>query len=139
MTTYKILYDKKDEYVNLFRDFLPRTVEGFESMVLSITDIEKLKKNEQNLQEKEYNKYFCYKLTNPVLFTQITEAVAPYLPDDKLIMLGHPWSTQINGALNNLVQSYAPKTRNFSKTMCMRTRVGITTGILALGYEYFCT
>ena len=46
LTTYKILYDKKDEYVNLFRDFLPRTVEGFESMVLSTTDIEKLKKNE---------------------------------------------------------------------------------------------
>jgi len=98
-----------------------------------------LKQQEQNLREKESNKYFRCKLTTPALYRQITEAIAPYLLEDKLIMLAHRWSTQLNEAMNNSVQAYAPKTKNFSGTISLRTRVGIAAGILALGYEAFWT
>ena len=111
MNTYKTLYDEEDEHVNFFRDFVPITVEGLESMVFSTTDLEALKQKEKNLQEKESNKYFRCKLTHPLLYRQITDAIAPYLTDDKLIMLAHRWSTQLNKALNNSVQAYAPKRR----------------------------
>ena len=68
MTTYKTLYDEEYEYVNLIRDFVTRTVEGLESMVFLTTDLEALKQKEQNLREKENNKYFRCKLTTPVLY-----------------------------------------------------------------------
>ena len=139
LSTYKTLYVEEDEHVNFFRDFVPITVDGLESMVFSTTDLEALKQKEQNLREKESNKYFRCKLTTPALYRQITEAIAPYLLEDKLIMLAHRWSTQLNEAMNNLVQAYAPKTKNFSGTISLRTRVGIAAGILALGYEAFWT
>ena len=49
LNTYKTLYDEEDEHVNFFRDFVLQTVEGLESMVFSTTNLEALKKKEDNL------------------------------------------------------------------------------------------
>ena len=61
----------------------------------------------------------------------------PYLTDDKLKMLMHPWSTQLNEALNNSISSYAPKTKTFCRTMSLLTRVGIAAAVQGLGYSAF--
>ena len=65
--------------------------------------------------------------------------MAPYLDDDKLRMLAHPWSTQRNEALNNSVASYAPKNKSFCRTTSLKTRVGIASAVMVLGYEGFWT
>ena len=52
-------------------------------------------------------------------------------------MIARPWVTQLNKSLNNMVQAYTPKTKNFGGTISLCTRVGIAAGILALGYEAF--
>ena len=49
-------------------------------------------------------------------------------------MLIYQWSTLINETMNNFISAYAPKTKNFSGTLSLRTRVGILAGTLALGY-----
>ena len=49
------------------------------------------------------------------------------------------WSTQLNEAMNNSVAAFAPKTKNFSGTLSLRTRVAIAAGVMALGYEIFWT
>ena len=49
------------------------------------------------------------------------------------------WSTQPNEAMNNSVAAFAPKTKNFSGTLSLRTRVAIAAGVMALGYEIFWT
>ena len=59
-------------------------------MVFSISDIDALKHKEECLREKEDDKYFLSEVDSPVLYGQITEAIAPYLLDDKLKMLNHP-------------------------------------------------
>ncbi len=73
------------------------------------------------------------------MYGQITAAVAPYLASDKLKMLMHNWSTQLNEAMNNSVAAFAPKIKNFSGTLSLKTQVGIAAGVLALGYLDFWT
>ena len=68
---------------------------------------------------------------------KITAALAPYLSDNKLRMLCHTWSTQLNEAMNNSVSAYAPKTKNFGGTLSLKTRVGIAAAVMALGYYQF--
>ena len=41
--------------------------------------------------------------------------------------------------MNNSVAVYTPKTRNFSGTMSLQTRVGVTAGVLSLDYLGFWT
>ena len=74
-----------------------------------------------------------------MLYDQITAAMAPYLTDEKLKMILHSWSTQLNEALNNSVQAYVSKIKNFSGTISLKTRVGIAAGVMAVGYHQFWT
>ena len=135
--TYNKQYDEEESLINFFRDFVPKTVEGMESMVFSTTDLDALKEKEKILREKEDSKYFRCKIKDNALYHQIAGAIAPYLTDDKLKQLAHPWSTQLNESLNNSVASFAPKNKNFCGTTSLKTRVGIAGAIMALGYEEF--
>ena len=101
-------------------------------MMFSKKDLEKLKEKEQILRNKEDGKYFRSKIADASLYEQIKEAIAPYLTDDKLKMLAHPWSIQHNEAVNNLVTSNAPKTKNFCGTTSLKTRVGILGAVMSL-------
>ena len=135
--TYKGRYEDEDENITFFRDLVPQSIDGLETMVFSTTDLEKLKEKEKTLREREEGKYFRSKTDNPALYGQLTAAMAPYLADDKLRMLAHRWSTQLNESMNNSVAAYAPKTKNFSGTLSLKTRVSIAAGVLALGYFGF--
>ena len=110
-----------------------------ETMVFSVTDLDALKEKEKNLRAKEDSKYFRCKKADSKLYKQLCEAIAPYLTDEKLRMLNHLWSTQLNEAMNNSISSYAPKTKTFCRTMLLLTRVGIAAAIQALGYLEFWT
>jgi len=46
--------------------------------------------------------------------------------NEKLKMLAHPWSTQINEAMHISVASYAPKTKKICGTLSIKTSVGVT-------------
>ena len=92
-----------------------------------------MKEKEKILRSKEEGKYFRSKINSPVLYGQIIAAIRPYLTPEKLRMLMHQWSTQINEIMNNSIAVYVPKTKNFSGTLSLRIRVGISTGTLALG------
>ena len=135
--TYKGMYVEEDDDINFFRDLVPESLDGLETMVFSTTDLEALKDKERTLRAREEGKYFRSKVDHPILYGQITAAVAPYLAPDKLKMLQHSWSTQKNEAMNNSVAAYAPKVKNFSGTLSLKTRVGIAAGVLALGYFRF--
>ena len=47
--TYKVRYVEEDDNVNFFRDLVPDTVDGLETMVFSTTDLDALKEKEKNL------------------------------------------------------------------------------------------
>ena len=42
-------------------------------------------------------------------------------------------------ALNNLVQAYASKIKNFARTTSLKTRVGIAAGVMTFSYHQFWT
>ena len=131
---YKLEYEEEDENLLFFKNFCTEeTEDGLKTMVFSTTDLDALKEKEKNLNAKEDSKYFRSKQLDSKLYKQITECLRPYLTDDKLRMLNHPWSTQLNEALNNSISSYAPKTKNFSRTISLITRVGIAAVVQALG------
>ena len=61
-------YEKEEALINFFRDFVPKTVKGMESMVFLMTDLDELKENEIILREKEHNKYFRCKIKDNELY-----------------------------------------------------------------------
>ena len=137
---YQLEYEKEDEDLFFFKNLCTEvTDDGLETMVFSVTDLDALKEKEKNLRAKEDSKYFRCKKADSKLYKQLCEAIAPYLTDEKLRMLNHPWSTQLNEAMNNSISSYAPKTKTFCRTMSLLTRVGIAAAIQALGYLKFWT
>ena len=117
--TYKAQYVEENDDITFFKDLVPDTIDGLETMVFSTTDLAALKEKEANLRSKQEGKYFRCKLTTPKLYGQINTALAPYLTIAKLIMLCHMWSTQLNEAMNNSVAAFAPKTKNFSGTLSL--------------------
>ena len=137
---YQLEYEEEDEDLFFFKNLCTEvTDDGLETMVFSVTDLDALKEKEKNLRAKEDGKYFRSKKDDNKLYEQLCEALSPYLTDDKLRMLNHLWSTQLNEAMNNSISSYAPKTKTFSRTMSLRTRVGIAAAVQSLGYQEFWT
>ena len=119
--TYKGRYTEEDDNINFFCDLVSDSIDGLETMVFSTTDLVTLKEKEKLLRAKEEGKYFCSKLDHLILYGKITTAVVPYLTKEKMRMLMHNWSTQINEAMNNSVAAYAPKIKNFSGTISLKT------------------
>ena len=108
-------------------------------MILLTTDLHVLNEKEKNFREKQENKYFWLNITNQKLCKQITKALSPYLTDEQLKMLAHPWSTQLNEIMNNLVQAVAPKTKNFFGTISLKIRICIAARLLEIGHHVFWT
>ena len=106
-------------------------------MIFTTTDLDALKEKEKNLRAKEDSKYFRDKEIDSKLYEQVMDCMKPYLTNEKLKMLQHPWSTQLNEAMNNSISSYAPKTKTVCRTMSLKTRVGIAAAIQGLGYKEF--
>ena len=67
------------------------------------------------------------------------EAIAPYTFPERLLESIHPWSTQLNEALNHIVAKYAPKDRTYSTTMSLQNRISIVVGIHNCGHLEFWT
>ena len=135
--TYKERYVEEDDNVNFFRDLVPDTVDGLETIVFSITNLDALKEKENYLREKEEGKYFRCKLDSLALYGQITSAMTSYFTDNKFRMMCHPWLTQLNESTNSSAAAYVPKTKNFGGTLSLKMRVGITAAVMELGYYEF--
>ena len=134
MNTYIQLYGKEDEHVTCSRDLVPTTFAGLESMIISQKDLATLREKEHNFCDKKSSKYFRLKIEDSSLYKQIKEAIKPYLTDNMLKILAHRCSTQLNEAMNNSVMSNAPNTKNFCRTISLKTRVRISGAVMALVY-----
>ena len=81
--------------------------------------------------------YYRCKDKHRKLYNELTQAFAPFITHEMMVMLHHPYDTQKNEALNNSVASYAPKSRTYSLTNSLLCRVSIVAGIQIQGYEVF--
>ena len=105
--------------------------------VFSNTELEDLKKRELALMERNERGYYRSKLEHAELYTQMSAVYQPYIKEEMLEMLRHPWSTQTNEAMNQSVAAYAPKGKTFSLTDSLDTRVSIAGSIQIVGYFKF--
>ena len=67
-------------------------------------------RREHNNEPTPTSFYRC-KIAHRELYLQMIAALAPYTTPERLLELMHPWSTQLNEALNHIVAKYAPKDR----------------------------
>ena len=78
--------------------------------------------------------YYRSKTEHKELFDILTKTYAPYVTLERLMELLHPFDTQLNEALNNVVARYAPKNRTYATTMSLSNRIAIVIGIHNMGH-----
>ena len=129
------LIDELSDYEDEIFDGISLTHGEYEgNLLLTISNLEKLKEKEKTLIEKIDSGYYRCKQQHKNAYEKICNAYSPYVTKEMLMMLHHPWSTQKNEALNKSVASYAPKDRTFSQTTSLDTRVGLAGATQVGGY-----
>ena len=108
-----------------------------EDLVFGDAELEDLKRKEKILVERANRGYYRCKVEHASVYNEIMHAIQPYLSDECLRQLHHPYHTQRNEALNKSVATYAPKHKTFSLTESLTTRVAIAAGTQILGYHDF--
>ena len=81
--------------------------------------------------------YYRSKEEHPKLYSQILNAYAPYTTPERIAESNHPYDTQLNESLNNVVSRYAPKNRTYGTTMSLSNRIAIVIGVHNLGHLGF--
>lgn len=71
------------------------------------------------------------------MYSQIREILKPYLMKEKLQEMNHPYSTQVNKALNNAISKRAPKDRDYSQTFSLSGKIGLVVACHSIGEEKF--
>ena len=116
-----------------------KTIEdyGLENDIFTKSDLKEWKIKEQKLVDMFKNGYYRCKHKNCDVYDQICELYRPYISEEHLRQLNHPFSTQHNETMNHSVLVFAPKGKTYSKTESLETRVAIAASIQILGYEAF--
>ena len=78
--------------------------------------MKELKERERVLLERNVKGCYICKVRHVKLYKEMTEAMAPYIPKDRLIELQHDCSTQKNEAMNTSLLSVASKHKYYSGT-----------------------
>ena len=83
--------------------------------------------------------YYRLKTEHSELYKQLLNAYLPYTTLERLKESLHPWSAQLNEALNNVVTKYAPKNCTYSATMALSNRIAIVVGVHNMGHLAYWT
>ena len=108
-----------------------------EDSVFGEAELEDLKRKERILVERNNREYYRCKIVYSNVYNEIMQAMKPYLTEECLTQLHHPYHTQRNEALNKSVATYAPKYKTFSLTDSLPTKVAIAAGTHILEYHDF--
>ena len=93
-----------------------------------------LRMKELTMMDRIDRGYYWCKIKHADLYTQITETYTRLISSQMLVVLQNEWSTQRNKAMNTYVASYAPKTKTYSISTSLRTRVEIAGAVQILGH-----
>jgi hypothetical protein len=91
-------------------------------------------------RQQEYKKgQYRSKVQHAREYQQITDALGPYLTDEKLKEIHHPFDSQKNESFNKSASKYAPKGRTYSMTMALKARIYIAAGVANVGAHDYWT
>ena len=72
--------------------------------------------------------YYRSKTEHSKLYDQMQRAYAPYTTPERIRESQHPYDTQLNESLNNVVAKFAPKNRTYAHSMSLSNRIAIVIG-----------
>jgi hypothetical protein len=90
-------------------------------------------------KQHEYKGVYRSKEKHAREYEQIQNALAPYLTDNKLKEIHHPYDSQKNESFNKSATKYAPKGRTYAMTMALTARISIAAGVCNLGAQGYWT
>ena len=90
--------------------------DDFDEQVMTVKNVEALKKYEQAMTERTDKGYYRCKVQHEELYNEFMLCYAKYITPDMLKMLMHNFSTQKNEALNHSVATGAPKGKDYSQS-----------------------
>ena len=89
--------------------------------------------------KREQTGYYRSKIEDADLYERLKKKYEYYISKEMLEMCAHEYDTQVNEGMNTCIARYAPKTRTYSKSVSLQTRVMIAVCIFLVGYHYFWT
>ena len=125
--------DEKED--NKFFAKLERTY--CEENIFSADDLKDMIKKEKTMLVRNERVYYRCRQRDKQLYDDMMEAYAPYITTEAMKQLNHNWHTQKNEAMNTSVSTFAPKSKTYSMTNSLLTRVSIAAGISIAGHEQF--
>ena len=108
--------------------------EEFDEQVISVENADALKTLEMSMKDRTDKGYYRCKVKHQSLYNDFRRALARYITADMLAMLQHDYSTQKNESLNHAVATLAPKGKDYSKSVSLKTRVMLTGGAQIVGH-----
>ena len=109
--------------------------EQFDEQVISIDNVEELKKLELSMKDRTDKGYYRCKTQHQSLYNDFKTALSKYITIYMLVMLQHDFSTQKNESLNHTVAALAPKGKDYSKSISLKTQVMMTGGAQIIGHS----
>lgn len=124
--------EEKDEvkYLSIFDN----NEDDFDEQVMTVENVEALKKYEQAMTERTDKGYYRCKVQHESLYNEFMLCYEKYITPDMLKMLMHNFSTQKNEALNHSVATGAPKGKDYSQSASLQTRVMLTGAAQIVGH-----
>ena len=108
--------------------------EHFDEEIMSVDDVNDLKKLEQSMMDRTDKGYYRCKVQHETFYKECKTALAKYITPEMLTMLRHKFSTQKNESLNHSVATLAPKGKDYSQSSSLKTRVMLTAGAQIAGH-----
>ena len=123
--------EKQDtKYLAIFQN----NSDEFDEQIMSVENQEQLKKLELSMKDRTDKGYYRCKIKHQTLYEEFTKAMEKYITPSMLCMLQHNFSTQKNESLNHAVTTLAPKGKDYSKSVSLKTRVMLTAGAQIVGH-----
>ena len=95
-------YEKIDEIEKKECDYITSYLDNYavNEDIFSAEEMSSLKEREQKMNERNENNYYRCKEKHAQLYHDLTQAYAPFITQENLQMLCHPYDTQKNEAMN---------------------------------------
>jgi len=123
--------EKEDtKYLSIFES----EYNDFDEKIMSLESLEALKKMEGSMIDRTNKGYYRCKIRDHLLYEECIAAMSKNCTEEMMAMLQHDKSTQPNEAMNHSVASSAPKTKTFSKSSSLTTRIMLVAGAQIIGH-----
>ena len=129
VTDYELKEMIEDEKLDIkYLSIFENEYSNFDEKNMSLKSSEEFKNIEGSIINRTNKGYYQHKIKHQQLYEECVSAHSKYCIPEMLAILQHKYSMQKNEAKNHSVATMAPKTKTFSKSSSLKTRVMFCAG-----------